>query len=169
MAFCAPSEPCVNSNAVRAVHAARHSAQPIQRTQDDEAQQGSLDGVPIQWLQEQTATAVELLAALSPAGAGDERVLEKLGDALGQHHDLHQLALALRRTPGPQRDALLAGNTLADRARAEVGRDYARSWHRNFKLRIRLAATFAHLAMRPDASSIGCARTTAGRPVVRLS
>ena len=48
----------------------------------------------------------------------------------------------------PHRDELLTG-----RARAEVGRDYARAWRRSFALRIRLAATFAHLAMRPEASS----------------
>jgi len=53
----------------------------------------------------------------------------------------------------PKRDALLAGNTLADRARTEVGREYARAWRRSFATRIRLAATFAHLAMRPGASS----------------
>jgi flavin-dependent dehydrogenase len=53
----------------------------------------------------------------------------------------------------PQRDAVLAGDVLSDRARAEVGRDYADAWRRSFALRIRLAATFAHLAMRPDASS----------------
>lgn len=50
------------------------------------------------------------------------------------------------------RDALLAGDAAADRARAEVGRDYARAWRRSFTLRIRFAATFAHLAMRPGAS-----------------
>lgn len=34
----------------------------------------------------------------------------------------------------------------------EVGRDYAAAWHRNFAPRIRLAAAFAHLAMRPALS-----------------
>ena len=38
------------------------------------------------------------------------------------------------------------------RAGAEVGRDYARVWRSSFTQRIRLAAIFAHLAMRPDAS-----------------
>lgn len=36
---------------------------------------------------------------------------------------------------------------------AEIGRDYAASWRRSFVPRIRLAAVFAHLAMRPGASS----------------
>jgi len=53
----------------------------------------------------------------------------------------------------PQRNALLAGDALAHRARTEVGRDYARAWRHGFAIRIRLAATFAHLAMRPGASS----------------
>ncbi len=34
----------------------------------------------------------------------------------------------------------------------EVGRDYAAAWRRNFAPRIRLAAAFAHLAMRPALS-----------------
>jgi 2-polyprenyl-6-methoxyphenol hydroxylase-like FAD-dependent oxidoreductase len=33
-----------------------------------------------------------------------------------------------------------------------VGRDYTRAWHRSFATRIRLAAVFAHLAMRPNAA-----------------
>ncbi len=37
-------------------------------------------------------------------------------------------------------------------ARDRAGRDYARAWRRSFTTRIRLAAVFAHLAMRPDAS-----------------
>ncbi|HEY2346365.1 MAG TPA: NAD(P)/FAD-dependent oxidoreductase [Xanthomonadaceae bacterium] len=47
----------------------------------------------------------------------------------------------------PRRDELVSG-----RARADAGRDYARAWRRSFTGRIRLAALFAHLAMRPDAS-----------------
>jgi 2-polyprenyl-6-methoxyphenol hydroxylase-like FAD-dependent oxidoreductase len=37
-------------------------------------------------------------------------------------------------------------------ARDRAGRDYACAWRRSFTARIRLAAVFAHLAMRPDAS-----------------
>ena len=37
---------------------------------------------------------------------------------------------------------------------AEIGHDYARSWHRQFAPRIRLAAVCAHLAMRPQAASV---------------
>ncbi|HVR81592.1 MAG TPA: NAD(P)/FAD-dependent oxidoreductase [Luteimonas sp.] len=48
----------------------------------------------------------------------------------------------------------LCGDEPTARAIVEVGRDYAASWRRSFAPRIRLAAVFAHLAMRPDASSI---------------
>lgn len=36
---------------------------------------------------------------------------------------------------------------------ADLGRDYARRWHRQFAPRIRLAAVCAHLAMRPQAAA----------------
>jgi 2-polyprenyl-6-methoxyphenol hydroxylase-like FAD-dependent oxidoreductase len=39
-------------------------------------------------------------------------------------------------------------------ALAEVGRDYAAAWRRSFAARIRLAALFAHLAMRPQSSAL---------------
>jgi 2-polyprenyl-6-methoxyphenol hydroxylase-like FAD-dependent oxidoreductase len=48
----------------------------------------------------------------------------------------------------PQRAELLAG-----RAADEVGRHYAARWRRSFTARIRIAALFAHLAMRPRASA----------------
>ncbi|HTA64683.1 MAG TPA: NAD(P)/FAD-dependent oxidoreductase [Xanthomonadaceae bacterium] len=41
---------------------------------------------------------------------------------------------------------------MTGRAGTEVGCDYARVWRSSFTRRIRLAALFAHLAMRPDAS-----------------
>ena len=46
----------------------------------------------------------------------------------------------------------LRGGAPSARAIAEVGRDYAASWQSSFAPRIRLAAVFAHLAMRPGAS-----------------
>jgi 2-polyprenyl-6-methoxyphenol hydroxylase-like FAD-dependent oxidoreductase len=49
-------------------------------------------------------------------------------------------------------DELCAGNSQSELAISEVGRDYAGSWRRSFATRIRLAAVFAHLAMRPGAS-----------------
>ena len=49
-------------------------------------------------------------------------------------------------------DELRRHDLLTGRAIAEVGRDYAANWRRCFASRIRLAAVFAHLAMRPGAS-----------------
>lgn len=46
----------------------------------------------------------------------------------------------------------LRGGDSWARAVADVGRDYAAIWRRSFAPRIRLAAVFAHLAMRPGAS-----------------
>ncbi|HSS45791.1 MAG TPA: FAD-dependent monooxygenase [Burkholderiales bacterium] len=40
----------------------------------------------------------------------------------------------------------------AERAVAEVGKDYAAEWSTGFAARIRAAAVFAHLAMRPNAA-----------------
>ena len=50
------------------------------------------------------------------------------------------------------RDGELRGHESSMHAIAEVGRDYAANWRRSFASRIRLAAVFAHLAMRPGAS-----------------
>jgi len=49
-------------------------------------------------------------------------------------------------------DELRARNSQAEFAISEVGRDYAANWRGSFATRIRLAAVFAHLAMRPGAS-----------------
>ena len=50
------------------------------------------------------------------------------------------------------REGELRGGDSWVRAVADVGRDYAAIWRRSFVPRIRLAAVFAHLAMRPGAS-----------------
>jgi 2-polyprenyl-6-methoxyphenol hydroxylase-like FAD-dependent oxidoreductase len=49
-------------------------------------------------------------------------------------------------------DELRAGDSQAERTISAAGRDYAASWRHSFTTRIRLAAAFAHLAMRPGAS-----------------
>ena len=55
---------------------------------------------------------------------------------------------------------LLSGLLIANRAQvlcgatAEVGHAYARAWYRHFAPRLRNAAFFAHLAMRPAATTI---------------
>jgi flavin-dependent dehydrogenase len=46
----------------------------------------------------------------------------------------------------------LRGENLSTGAIAETGRDYSEDWKRAFAPRIRLAAVFAHLAMRPGMS-----------------
>lgn len=50
------------------------------------------------------------------------------------------------------REAELRRSDPLGRAMDAVGRDYAAMWRRSFAPRIRLAAVFAHLAMRPGAS-----------------
>lgn len=50
------------------------------------------------------------------------------------------------------REGELRGGDSWTHAMADVGRDYAAIWRRSFAPRIRLAAVFAHLAMRPGAS-----------------
>ena len=50
------------------------------------------------------------------------------------------------------REAELRASDPRGRAMEAVGRDYAAIWRRSFAPRIRLAAVFAHLAMRPGAS-----------------
>jgi flavin-dependent dehydrogenase len=38
----------------------------------------------------------------------------------------------------------------------QIGRDYAAIWHKNFSRRIHMAATFAHLAVRPSTAALAC-------------
>jgi flavin-dependent dehydrogenase len=49
-------------------------------------------------------------------------------------------------------DAILSERTLA-----EIGREYARSWRKNFARRIHAAAMFAHLAMHPTSAKLSVA------------
>lgn len=51
-----------------------------------------------------------------------------------------------------RKDAALAGH--AHEALAAIGRDYERSWRKNFGTRIRAAALFAHLGMRPATAKL---------------
>ncbi|MFS8063595.1 MAG: NAD(P)/FAD-dependent oxidoreductase [Luteimonas sp.] len=52
------------------------------------------------------------------------------------------------------RDDAVRGARVSSTAVAEVGRDYTASWRRSFAPRIRLAAVFAQLAMRPGTSGL---------------
>jgi hypothetical protein len=46
------------------------------------------------------------------------------------------------------------GEALAGRALPEIGRAHAADWRRRFALRVRSAAVFAHLAMRPGSAAL---------------
>jgi flavin-dependent dehydrogenase len=78
-----------------------------------------------------------------------------IGNAAGEAHPILgegismaiQSAWVLCELLIPQRAELVAG-----RAADQVGRRYAARWRRNFAARIRIAALFAHLAMRPHAT-----------------
>lgn len=81
-----------------------------------------------------------------------------IGNAAGEAHPIvgegismaMQSAWLLCARLVSRRDSLLRSSA-AD-AQSALQRDYATHWHRNFATRIRLAACFAHLAMRPHLS-----------------
>lgn len=85
----------------------------------------------------------------------DDRVLT-IGNVAGEAHPIlgEGISMAIQ-SAWLLCDRLLArpavrrGGDPAARAIADVGRDYAADWQRSFAPRIRLAALFAHLAMRP--------------------
>jgi len=78
-----------------------------------------------------------------------------VGNAAGEAHPIVaegismaiQSAWLLCGQLAPKKGAICAND--ASRALAVIGRDYERHWRRNFVTRIRAAALFAHLAMRP--------------------
>lgn len=80
-----------------------------------------------------------------------------LGNAAGEAHPIvaEGISMAMQsawllceRLIGRQQEVL------SGRAFATVGRDYSSAWHAAFAARIRLAALFAHLAMRPGAAAL---------------
>ena len=82
----------------------------------------------------------------------------RVGNAAGEAHPIlgEGMSMAL------QSAALLCSHLLGHRGpvavpdaavQAELQRDYAASWRRQFAPRLRLAAAFAHLAMRPRSSA----------------
>jgi flavin-dependent dehydrogenase len=78
-----------------------------------------------------------------------------VGNAAGEAHPIVaegigmaiQSAWLLCEQLAARKDAALAAD--APEALAAIGRDYERSWRRNFVTRVHAAALFAHLAMRP--------------------
>jgi flavin-dependent dehydrogenase len=85
---------------------------------------------------------------------GPERIFP-VGNAAGEAHPIVaegismaiQSAWLLCDLLAARKDAILAADARA--ALATIGRDYERSWRRNFLTRIHAAALFAHLSMRP--------------------
>jgi flavin-dependent dehydrogenase len=78
-----------------------------------------------------------------------------IGNAAGEAHPIVAEGISM----AIQSAWLLCGHlgargstVLSEDALAAIGRDYERSWHANFRTRIRAAALFAHLAMRPSAA-----------------
>jgi flavin-dependent dehydrogenase len=79
-----------------------------------------------------------------------------VGNAAGEAHPIVaegismaiQSAWLLCEQLAARKDAALAAD--ASRVLAAIGYEYERSWRRNFVTRIRAAALFAHLAMRPS-------------------
>ena len=84
-----------------------------------------------------------------------------IGNAAGEAHPILgegmsmaiQSAWLLCERLTDRRVESLAGNATS-RVHAEVGVDYTKAWRRNFMPRIHIATIFAHLAMRPRASSV---------------
>jgi flavin-dependent dehydrogenase len=64
------------------------------------------------------------------------------------------------------KDAALAAD--APEALATIGRDYERSWRKNFATRIRAAASFAQLAMRPATAKLAVALLRRAPPMLTL-
>jgi flavin-dependent dehydrogenase len=85
---------------------------------------------------------------------GRERIF-LVGNAAGEAHPIVaegismaiQSAWLLCDLLAARKDAILAADARA--VLATIGREYERSWRRNFGTRIRAAALFAHLSMRP--------------------
>jgi len=80
-----------------------------------------------------------------------------VGNAAGEAHPIlgEGISMAI------QSAWLLCGYLIAERielrpggARSRVGRDYAAAWRRGFAPRIRAAAVFSHLAMRPTTARV---------------
>ncbi len=98
-------------------------------------------------------------------GQGDG--IFRVGNAAGEAHPIVgegismalQSAFVLAALLGPQRQALVAADS-ATATQARLLRDYEALWRQRFAQRLRVAATFAHLAMRPWAAR-------AAWPVVR--
>ena len=105
-------------------------------------------------------------------GDGDDGVF-RIGNAAGEAHPIVgegismalQSAFVLAALIGPARAALVGAAT-ADEAQRRALAAYEAIWRRRFTRRLRVAAAFAHVAMRPALARVGLAAgaTLAGRP-----
>ncbi|HVS26699.1 MAG TPA: FAD-dependent monooxygenase [Burkholderiales bacterium] len=78
-----------------------------------------------------------------------------IGNAAGEAHPIVAEGISMAMQSAwllCQRLIASQDDIVAGRAVAEVGRDYATAWSTGFAARIRAAAVFAHLAMRPNAA-----------------
>jgi menaquinone-9 beta-reductase len=97
-----------------------------------------------------------------------------LGNATGEAHPIVaegismaiQSAWLLCEHLVARKDAALA--TDASKALRAIGRDYERAWRKNFATRIRAAALFAQLAMRPVTSKLAVALLRRAPPILTL-
>jgi flavin-dependent dehydrogenase len=84
----------------------------------------------------------------------------RVGNAAGEAHPIVgegismalQSAFVLASLIGPEREALVLANT-AVVAQSRLLRDYEKRWRQRFAQRLRIAAAFAYVAMRPWAAS----------------
>jgi 2-polyprenyl-6-methoxyphenol hydroxylase-like FAD-dependent oxidoreductase len=79
-----------------------------------------------------------------------------IGNAAGEAHPIigEGISMALQSAWLLSERLIMHGKAaVAGDAQQRIRRDYAQAWHRNFARRIRLAALFAHCAMRPAAAS----------------
>jgi flavin-dependent dehydrogenase len=105
------------------------------------------------------ATRVEPWLASGPLRPGvrrdDGSGVFRVGNAAGEAHPIVgegismalQSAFVLAALIGPERDALVASDAAHAQRRAIA--TYERHWRRRFARRLRVAAAFAHIAMRP--------------------
>src|SRR6185437_13955509 len=91
---------------------------------------------------------------------GGRDAIFRVGNAAGEAHPIVgegismalQSAFVLASLIGEHRDALTGADAAV--AQRQLLRDYERLWRRRFATRLRVAAAFAHVAMRPDAAGL---------------
>ena len=90
---------------------------------------------------------------------GADDAIFRIGNAAGEAHPIIGEGMSMALQSAGLLCAHLLGADRRDKAsgepwQREVGRRYAAEWRRQFAPRLRLAATFAHLAMRPRSAAL---------------